>query len=264
MTHTLDVTQIRSWVAEAGQIALQYFGHADVQHKPSDHSPVTVADRAIERLLSDAIRAAYPDHGIVGEEYGSEHLDREYLWIIDPIDGTQSYVDGLPSWCITLAVLRDRAPVFGLVYLPLYDDWTYTDGDRIICNGQDVTDRLHTGWTAGSYLLWRSDAHRYYSLDFPRIMTMSSTASHIAYVARGSAVAAITHDSYLWDIAAGLAFMRTQGGAVRFLDGTSLDLRGRDLLAPINGLFAFGHSAVLDRLLPLISEREQPVPVAAR
>ncbi len=264
MTQSLDVTRIRTWVAEAGQIALRYFGHTSVEHKPADHSPVTIADRTIERLLSDYIRAAYPDHGIVGEEYGSEHLDREYLWVIDPIDGTQAYVDGLPSWCITLAVLRDREPVFGLVYLPLYDDWTYTDGDAVICNGQDVTHRLKTAWTADAYVLWRSDAHRRYRLDFPRIMTMSSSASHTAYVARGSALAALTHDSYLWDIAAGLAFMRKQGGEVRFLSGETLDLRQRDLLTPLNGLFAFGHPAALDHLLPLVSEREEPVTLAAR
>jgi len=264
VTQTLDVAQIRAWVAEAGQIALQHFGHADVQHKPADHSPVTVADRAIERLLTGYIRATYPDHGIVGEEYGSEHLNAEYLWVIDPIDGTQAYVDGLPSWCITLAVLRERVPVFGLVYLPLYNDWTYTDGDAVICNGQDVTHRLRATWAADSYVLWRSDAHRRYTLDFPRIMTMSSSASHTAYVARGSAVAALTHDSYLWDIAAGLAFMRKQGGEVRFLDGTTLELQQRDLLAPLQGMFAFGHPAVLDRLLPLVTEREEPIAIAAR
>lgn len=264
MTQPLNVTQIRAWVAEAGQIALQHFGHADVQHKAADNSPVTVADRAIERLLTGYIRATYPDHGIVGEEYGSEHLDADYLWVIDPIDGTQAYIDGLPSWCITLAVLRDRVPVFGLVYLPLYNDWTYTDGDAVICNGQEVTHRLRASWAADSYVLWRSDAHRHYRLDFPRIMTMSSSASHTAYVARGSAVAALTHDSYLWDIAAGLAFMRQQGGDVRFLSGEALDLQHRDLLAPLNGLFAFGHPAVLDQLLPLVSEREEAVAVAAR
>jgi len=123
LTLPLDTNQVRAWVSEAGEIARNLFGRATVELK-TNNSPVTAADRAIEQLLSGYIREAYPDHGIVGEEFGSEHLDREYVWAIDPIDGTQAYVDGLPTWCITLAVLHHRVPEFGMTYLPLVDDWT--------------------------------------------------------------------------------------------------------------------------------------------
>ena len=263
VTLPLNTAPVRAWVAEAGTIARRYFGHAPVEHK-DDNSPVTVADRAIERFLSTRIRETYPDHGIIGEEFGSDDADREFLWVIDPIDGTQAYIDGLPTWCITVALLHDRVPEFGLTYLPLVDDWTYTDGDDVICNGEVITNRLKTVWGEHAHVFTRSDALTHYHIPARRILTMSSTASHIAYTARGSAAATVTHGGYLWDIAAGLAFMRKQGGEVRFLDGVRVDFTQRDLFAPLHGVYAFGHPAVLDSLLPTVELADRPEPIMAQ
>jgi myo-inositol-1(or 4)-monophosphatase len=252
----LDIDQIRGWVREAGEIALHYFGHVTAEWK-SATDPVTKADREIEQLLTARIHAAYPDHGILGEEYGGETLDREYIWTIDPIDGTRAYVEGLPSWCITIALLRHRVPEFGLIYIPLYDDWTYTDGDDVIQNDRIITDRLADHWESGSYIMARSDAHTLLDIEFGRVMTMSSTASHLAYTARGSAVATITHDSYLWDFAAGLAITAKQGGETRFLNGEVLDFQTRDLARRVEGFYITGHPDVIERLIPLVHRRDQ-------
>ena len=88
-------------------------------------------------------------------------------------------------------------------------------------------------------------------------MAFGSTATHVAYTARGASIATLTHDSFLWDIVAGVAFMAKLGGEVRFLDGSPLDLTRCRLNQPISGLFAFGHPNVTQRLLSLIHEREQ-------
>ncbi len=255
---TLNVALIREWVTEAGAIARHYFRRADPQWK-GVADPVTVADREIEQLLRRAIQATYPDHGLLGEEYGAQQIDHEYLWIIDPIDGTRAYVEGLPSWCITLAVLHRRVPIFGLVHLPLYDDWTYIDGDDVIANGEIVTGRLARRWAEDSYVLWRSDAGSRYDLRFTRAMSMGSTAAHTAYTARGASVATLSHEGYAWDIAAGAAFMARQGGEIRFLSGERLDFATADLTHKFQGLYAIGHPDVVRRLLPLVSERPEPV-----
>ncbi len=257
MTIALNTDLIRSWAAEAGEIALHYFGHVEAEWK-AVASPVTTADREIEQLFKRHIHATYPDHGLIGEEYGAEELDRDYLWAIDPIDGTRAYVEGLPSWSIVLALLHHRQPVFGLVYIPLYDDWTYTDGDDVICNGRVITAHLKTCWQEDSYVFWRSDAGSVYDLRFTRIMTLSSSASHMAYTARGASVATLTHDSYVWDIAAGAAFMAKQGGEIRFKNGHLLDFSAIDLRQPIMGLYAAGHPDVVRRLLPLVNLRPAP------
>lgn len=254
---SLDITAIRGWIAEAATIARRYFGNSNPEWK-GVADPVTAADREIEQLLTARIRAAYPDHGIIGEEYGSAALDRDFLWTIDPIDGTRVYVEGLPTWSITIALLHELRPVFGLTYLPLVDDWTYIQGEDVICNGHVVTDALAQRWKADSYVFWRSDAGTLWDLRFGRIMTFGSTASHLAYTARGASVATIIHDSYLWDFAAGAAFMARQGGTLWFLDGTPLDLTRIDPLRVISGTYIAGHPAVVERLIPLLQARAEP------
>ncbi|MBN1202079.1 MAG: inositol monophosphatase [Anaerolineae bacterium] len=257
MNLTLDTDRIRDWIAEAGDIARHYFKHVNVEWKGLAN-PVTAADREIEQLITARLREAYPDHGIIGEEFGGDPTAQDYLWTIDPIDGTRAYVEGLPSWSITIALLYRRVPVFGLVYMPLYDDWTYTDGDDVINNGTSIQGCLHTAWKPESYVLARSDAHAEYDIRFTRVMTMGSTASHMAYTARGASVATLVHDSYCWDIAAGAAIITKLGGEIRFLSGEALDFRTLDLTACINGMYIAGHPDVVRRLLPLITPRNAP------
>jgi myo-inositol-1(or 4)-monophosphatase len=114
-----------SLMPEAGRIALAHFRRPlDVEDKRSDgqFDPVTVADRAVESLLVERIRARYPDHGIVGEEHGSLAGSSRWSWIIDPIDGTRAFISGVPAWG-TLVGLRDNGrPVAGLVHQPYLEE----------------------------------------------------------------------------------------------------------------------------------------------
>lgn len=80
--------------------------------------PVTKADRAAERVIKRAIRARAPEHGIVGEEYGSERPDAPFQWVIDPIDGTRSFITGTPMWGTLIGLLHEAAPVLGLMDQP--------------------------------------------------------------------------------------------------------------------------------------------------
>jgi myo-inositol-1(or 4)-monophosphatase len=254
----LDTGLIREWVAEAGDIAQHYFGRVVPDWK-GVADPVTAADREIEQLLARHIRAAYPEHGILGEEYGGEALDHDTIWAIDPIDGTRVYVEGLPTWSITLGVLHQGTPVFGLVYMPLYDDWTYTDGDDVLCNGASIQGQLMDAWDADSFLMGRSDAVSTFDIPFTRVMALGSTATHLAYTARGAAVATVTHDSYLWDIAGGAAILHKLGGDICDLDGQPLDFSQMDLTQPISGFHIAGHPDVTRRLATLVKPRRAPI-----
>ena len=80
--------------------------------------PVTEGDRAAERALRAAIKARYPDHGIIGEEYGTERADAETVWILDPIDGTRAFISGLPLWTTLIGVRHRGVPVIGVVGQP--------------------------------------------------------------------------------------------------------------------------------------------------
>lgn len=84
----------------------------------ADESPVTIADRETEAALRRAIAERFPDHGILGEEYGSEGLERDIVWVIDPIDGTKSFISGSPLFGMLVAVLQAGRPVAGIIRMP--------------------------------------------------------------------------------------------------------------------------------------------------
>ncbi len=88
----------------------------------SDGSPVTEADRAIERTLRDAIHRRYPAHGLIGEEFGNDRPDAEWTWAIDPIDGTGAFASGLPTFATLIALLHRGSPVLGLIDQPILQE----------------------------------------------------------------------------------------------------------------------------------------------
>lgn len=107
---------------EAGRFVLGHFQTAlQIDHKP-DASPVTVADRGGEALLRRLIGDRFPGHAIVGEELGASESDSSHRWILDPIDGTRSFVHGVPLFGVLLALEIEREPVVGVCYLPALDE----------------------------------------------------------------------------------------------------------------------------------------------
>jgi histidinol-phosphatase len=90
--------------------------------------PVTAADHAAETAMRRLIRRSFPDHGIIGEEFGNERPDAEYVWVLDPIDGTKSFISGMPAWGTLIALTRLGEPVFGLMNQPFTRERFSGDG----------------------------------------------------------------------------------------------------------------------------------------
>ncbi|WP_431861980.1 histidinol-phosphatase [Azospirillum sp.] len=110
-----------------------------------DGSPVTIADRAVEEMLRAAIRERFPDHGILGEEYGRQDMGRRFVWVIDPIDGTKSFITGLPLFGTLLALLDEGRPVLGVVEIqPLRERWVGVAGRGTTLNGRPCRTRACT------------------------------------------------------------------------------------------------------------------------
>ena len=108
----------------AGTTAKAYFRRqVTIENKARDRfDPVTSADRAIESLLREAILERYPDHGIFGEEEGTHSADSRYTWIIDPIDGTRSFMTGSPLWGTLVGLVRDGSPLLGVLSQPVLNE----------------------------------------------------------------------------------------------------------------------------------------------
>jgi myo-inositol-1(or 4)-monophosphatase len=96
--------------------------------KVGGFDPVTAADRAAENAMRAMIRKSFPGHGIIGEEYGNERADAEYVWALDPIDGTKSFINGMPTWGTLIGLLRFGEPVFGLMHQPFMRELFSGDG----------------------------------------------------------------------------------------------------------------------------------------
>jgi myo-inositol-1(or 4)-monophosphatase len=117
---------IRRWVevAEAaldaaGAAIKPYFRTGVAADLKADASPVTIADRLAERTIRDHLAAAFPDCGLLGEEFPETHTTSRHVWVIDPIDGTRAFITGRPSFCTLLALLEDGVPILGLIDQPI-------------------------------------------------------------------------------------------------------------------------------------------------
>jgi myo-inositol-1(or 4)-monophosphatase len=114
----------------SGDTILPFFRTAlAVENKKSaGFDPVTAADRAAENAMRALIRTTFPGHGIIGEEYGSERTDAEYVWVLDPIDGTKSFIAGMPAWGTLIGLMRFGEPVFGMMHQPFIGERFSGDG----------------------------------------------------------------------------------------------------------------------------------------
>ncbi len=103
--------------------------------------PVTAADRAAETAMRALIKKTFPEHGIMGEEFGVERPDAEYVWVLDPIDGTKSFICGLPAWGTLIALTRRGEPIYGMMHQPFTQEHFSGDGTAASYRGP-VGDRV--------------------------------------------------------------------------------------------------------------------------
>lgn len=111
-----------------------------------DGSPVTAIDRAVEGAIREILTREAPEHGILGEEFGSLGLDREFVWVIDPVDGTKQFAAGLPGFGVLVALCRDRKPVLGIIEQPLTGERTlgladggcWLNGRPVATSGREI------------------------------------------------------------------------------------------------------------------------------
>jgi myo-inositol-1(or 4)-monophosphatase len=132
--------------------------------------PVTAADRAAEAAMRALIKRSFPEHGIVGEEYGNERTNSEYVWVLDPIDGTKSFITGMPAWGSLIALTRNGAPVFGMMHQPFIRERFSGDGGAARYRGPAGERELHVRPCAGL-----SDAMMFTTS--PRLMSAEDRAA---------------------------------------------------------------------------------------
>ncbi|HYP16561.1 MAG TPA: histidinol-phosphatase [Opitutus sp.] len=139
----VDLSPYRLFIAElaarSGDFIRPHFGDLSLAiETKADASPVTIADRGAEELLRSLIAQRFPTHGVIGEELGNDRPDAEFVWVLDPIDGTKSFITGVPLFGTLIALLHQGQPVLGAIHQPILRQLVIGDGATTTLNERPV------------------------------------------------------------------------------------------------------------------------------
>lgn len=133
---------LESLTQASARAILPHYGDRFIEvDAKEDDSPVTIADREAEASMRALIHSRYPDHGILGEELGNDRIDAEYVWILDPIDGTKSFISGVPLFTTLIGLLHRGRPVLGAIHQPVLGRLCIGDNEQCWLNGEAITMR---------------------------------------------------------------------------------------------------------------------------
>lgn len=207
----------------SGDFIRPLFGRRELSvETKDDRSPVTAADRGAEELLRRMIRARFPAHGLLGEELGPENTGADFVWVLDPIDGTKSFITGVPLFGTLIALLHEGQPVLGCIHQPILGQLLVGDGTATTLNGAPVRCRPTTHLADATLLTcdWLSPAQHGRQAGFDRV----AGAVHLArtwgdaygYLLLASGWADLVLDPIMnpWDVAALVPVVRGAGGVI--------------------------------------------------
>jgi len=220
----IDSSLVLDWLQQAGDIALSHRHSLATEYKDNG-TPVTAVDYKIENFLLDCIVNYYPNHGIISEESAFSANEREFVWVIDPLDGTRAFASGLPVWGISVGVLWNGSPFFGAFYMPALRELYWGSSEGVFCNGQSLIQRpiISLADKLG-FLAAPSNAHRFYDIALPRVRSLGSTAAHLLYVATGAALGALSRRIKIWDIAGLWPILNRTGAVTVYLSGNPFQI----------------------------------------
>lgn len=238
----------------AGEIQLRYFRTEGLKSdtKQNSFDVVTVADKESERFIKTHISEKFPDHGIIAEESGEDHSEREWRWVIDPLDGTTNFNAGLPIFSVSIALEHFGDPVVGVVYAPylgelfhaVKGEGAYMNGKRISCS---LKSSLDTAVVATGMPYDRAVNKDNNLEEISRVVCrvrgtrrMGSAAIDLSYVAAGYYDAYWELNLNRWDVAAGSLIAREAGAVVESIR----DNRNYSILA--------SSPALIDKIRPLL------------
>ena len=237
----------------AREVILSYYhGNFDIEIK-ADQTPVTVADRAAERTIRKILGEAFPDHGIFGEEYGAENKKTEYLWLVDPIDGTKSFVQRYGMFSTQIALMHNGELILGVSCAPAMDElvWATRGGGTYDSSGQlkvSEVDKINAASISTGNIQSLAASDQWPALG--RILANTNRTRgygdyyHYHRLAAGQLDAIIESDVNILDIAALYVIVTEAGGVFTDLNGQPPNLDTRSVLAATPAL----HSALFAEL----------------
>ncbi|NBI07403.1 inositol monophosphatase family protein [Senegalia massiliensis] len=228
-----SIELVKEWAYEAGKAQKDNYEKEDLQisTKSSDIDLVTEIDDLSEKIIIKGIKREYPDHDILSEESEFEKTDSDYLWIIDPLDGTTNYAQGLPIFAVSIALEFRGKIVLGVVYNPMLDEMfsavkgkgTYLNGKEIKIGGKDelIKSVIATGFAYDRNTNENNNISNFSKI-LPKvrgIRRMGAAAYDLACVACGRLDGYWEFNLKSWDVAAGILIIKEAGGEVVDISG---------------------------------------------
>ena len=233
---------------EAGAIVREGFGkNFQVEFKGNETNLVTEIDKASEKAIVEYIRKEFPSHSILAEEGGDHKGDADFLWVIDPIDGTTNFAHGLPIFSVSIGVQKKGETAFGIVYDIMMDRMymaekgagAFVNGEKLSVSKQNKLGQslLVTGFpydlrdNPGNIANIFND----FLMNSRAVRRLGSAAIDCCYVAAGVFEGFWEHNLHPWDVCAGMLLIEEAGGKVTNFDNNRFDIFGKRFLAT-NGL----------------------------
>jgi len=238
-------------VYDCGSVIKKYFKKDLNIESKNDMTPVTIADREAEKCMRQQIMKNFPDHGIIGEEFGTHNPDAEYQWTLDPIDGTISFISRTVTFGTLVGLLKDKEPVLGLFYQPILNEMMVGDNKETLLNGKKVqvkpcpalnqavlltTDHLHIAE-------YQNEANFHQLIN--QVKLYRNWGDCYGYYLLASGFANIMIDPIMspWDSLPVIPIIRGAGGIITDYQGND-PLKGESIVAAAPQI----HSAVIDIL----------------
>lgn len=252
--------QFAEGLADAAGDAIRPWFRSELEvDRKGDGSPVTQADRAAETAIRERIADQFPLHGVIGEEFGSERSDAEWVWVVDPIDGTGAFVSGLPTFGTLIALVHNGMPLLGVLDQPiLRERWSGVSYPGVVRRTTHNTHLVHTSSTidldaaigfATTPEMFTGSARRAWEDLSSSLERFRYGADCYAYGLLASGFVDVVCEASLksWDYLALAPIVEGAGGRMTDWEGERLDVGSRDqVLAAASPRL---HQAALERLM---------------
>ncbi len=243
----------------AGRILMDDYGNITVDYK-KDGTLVTNADVESEKSILSTLEREFPDFSVLSEESGIEKRESDYMWVVDPLDGTTNYSIMNPFFDVSIALTYKSEPIVGVVYYPFQDELFYArkgdgaymnDAEIRVSDSDDMGKSIHTFCNASdreSTLKMAGIWGRLKLLN-PKVRQIGAGALELGYTACGRVDSFMMVKMNPWDVAAGTLLVREAGGRVTDFSGREFDINCRDILA--------SNGRLHNKLLEIINQDER-------
>ena len=240
---------------EAGSIIMKYYKSKYEICDKSYHNPVTTADHAADTYLKNNLTKAYPEYGWLSEETvdTKSRLDKSRTWIVDPLDGTKEFIEGVDHFVVSIALVEDGQPIVGVLYNPASDElFSAVKGDGAFLDGERLSCSTKTDFKKMIILNSRSETRNGlwepYASDFQEQRPIGSVAYKLGLTSAAKAdIFASLRPKNEWDICAGHCILREAGGEMVNMEGKPITYNNKKtLITP--GLIASNANILVDSI----------------